>query len=413
MNMNISFIKKEKQYQKLFIAGIVNGVGDRFSSVALLALLLNITGSGFAVGIILAIRLIPFLVFGPFGGWLADCFPRKTILIFADLIRIVFALSFLLVDSKEDLWIIYLSSFILASGEAIYGPARKSAIPKLIAKDHLVKINSLEQVMLGIVLIVGAFSGGIVSFIFGANMTFWINAASFLGSAVIIYTITFPDNMEAIKGIKSKKVNPFSIFKKVILMSVQVQILLFCEILIASMNGIDNVLISVYAVKVYQLGDVGVGLFYGALGLGLMFSFSVANRLQKNFLLISLLCLMLEGAFLLLLSRTHLVIFAFLMFCGAAFMSGIGNACFDSILMKEIPDEHHGSMFGLLATIGNTVLGISMFLSGFALQYINPPSLGMFGGIAYMLIALFLIAISSKVFKIRYKNQKDKPTPML
>lgn len=47
--------------------------------------------------------------------------------------------------------------------------------------------------MVGIELIVGAFSGGIVSYLFGAGLTFLINAASFLGAAIIISSITFPE----------------------------------------------------------------------------------------------------------------------------------------------------------------------------------------------------------------------------
>jgi MFS family permease len=178
--MKISIFKEEKHYRKLFLAGIVNGMGDRFSSVAVLTMLLQLTGSGFAVGMTLAIRLIPFLVFGPIGGRLADRFSRKTILIVTDLIRIVFALSFLFVHSKEDLWIVYLSSFILAAGEAIYVPARKSALPQLVNKENLLKVNSLEQVLLGIVLIGGAFSGGIVASNFGADVSFWFNSPSIL-----------------------------------------------------------------------------------------------------------------------------------------------------------------------------------------------------------------------------------------
>ncbi|ENQ3108359.1 MFS transporter [Bacillus cereus] len=398
--MNLSFINEEKQYRRLFFAGIVNGIGDRFSSVAVLAMLLHLTGSGLAVGMTLAIRLIPFLFFGPIGGMLADRFSRKTILVVTDLIRILFALSFLFVQSKEDIWIVYCSSFILAAGEAIYGPTRKSAIPKLISKKHLVKVNSLEQVMLGIVLIIGALSGGVVSSIFGPNVTFWLNAGSFLGAAAINYTIQFPRNEDVKKVEKSE--NLIFTFKKVILMSITVQILFFCEILIASINGIDNVLISVYAINEFHLGDVGVGLFYGALGIGLILSFSVANQLRKNFLVIGLVCLLLEGIFQLLLSQTHLVIFAFLMFCGITFMSGIGNACFDTILMKEVPEQHQGAIFGLLATIINTVLGISMFISGSALQFLAPRTLGLIGGIAYILIAISLIVtISTKAYRKR------------
>ncbi|HDX9590499.1 TPA: hypothetical protein ROX98_003541 [Bacillus pseudomycoides] len=46
--MNISFVNEEKQYRKLFLAGVMNGIGDRFSSVAVLTMLLHVTGSGFA-----------------------------------------------------------------------------------------------------------------------------------------------------------------------------------------------------------------------------------------------------------------------------------------------------------------------------------------------------------------------------
>lgn len=400
--MSFSFLKQEKNYRKLFLAGIVNGIGDRFSSVAVLAMLLEITGSGLAVGMTLAIRLLPFLIFAPIGGRLADRFSKKTIMIATDLVRIVFALSLLLVQSKDDLWIVYVTTFMLAAGEAIYAPVRKSAIPQLVNKDHLLKINSLEQVLIGIVLIVGAFSGGIVAFLFGANWTFWINAASFLGAAVLISTIPFPTKKSQKEEITSKTEKTQPTFKKVIFQSVAVKILLFCSIMAASLNGIDNVLISVYAVKEYNLGEVGVGLLYGALGIGLALSFTAANRLRKNILAVGLVCLLLEGIFHVLISQTQLIAAVFFLFCGAAFMSGIGNACFDTVLMNEIPEEHQGKLFGLLESITNPLLGVSMLLSGFALEYLPTRMLGLIGGAGYMLIAIFLMAIlSAKRFRKR------------
>lgn len=389
--MNISILKKEKHYQKLFIAGIVNGVGDRFSSVAVLAMVIQLTGSGVSAGITLAVRMVPFLVFGPIGGKLADHFSRKNILITTDLIRIVFALSFLFVQTKGDLWIVYVSSFVLAAGEAIYTPARKSTIPLLINKKHIVTVNGLEQALSGIVLIGGAISGGLVASVFGSGMTFWLNAASFLGAAVLISTIPFPKRNLVNIANQHQKERVFHIFKKVIKMSAPVQIVFLWDILIATMNGIDNVLISVYAVNEYHLGDMGVGLFYGALGMGVTISSFVSNRLRKHFLMTGLGCLIVEGVFLLFLSRIHFVVLAVFIFFSLAFFSGIGNACFDTILMKEIPAKHQGTMFGLFTTISNPILGLSMMVSGAALEYMKPRTLGFIGGLGYIAIALLLI----------------------
>ncbi|WP_233522637.1 MFS transporter [Peribacillus glennii] len=405
----MEILREEKKYGRLFFAGVINGIGDRFSSVAILTMLLQLTGSGFAVGLTLAIRLVPFVVFGPLGGMLADRFSRKRILIITDLSRILFALSLLVVDGKEDVWVVYVTSFVMAAGEAIYAPARKSSIIKIIEnKASLLKVNSLEQVMLGVVLIGGAFSGGIVSYIFGPQFTFWFNAFSFLVAALIIANIEFPaEDKTAHNGNKEK--TQLSSISKILLASVPLQIILLCQAFVACVNGIDNVLISVYAVKIYELGEIGVGMFYGALGIGLMLSFFVAKRLKKHLLLLGIACLMAEGIFVVLQSRIEVLLLAVLIFISAAFMSGIGNACFDTVLMKETPEEHQGKLFGFTEAISNTIHGGSMFMAGVATEYIHPRTMGFFGGISYigisfcLLLALFIIR--TKSISVRDVNQ--------
>ena len=57
----------EPDYRQLFMAGLVNGIGDRFSQVAMLALILGTTGSGLAVGLALGLRVFPFLLLAPLG----------------------------------------------------------------------------------------------------------------------------------------------------------------------------------------------------------------------------------------------------------------------------------------------------------------------------------------------------------
>ncbi|RKO63678.1 MFS transporter [Caldibacillus debilis] len=392
----MTIFRQEKNYFKLFLAGIVNGIGDRFSQVALLALLLELTGSGRAVGLALAIRVVPSFLFGPLGGFLADRFSRKKILMITDLSRIAFAVSFVLADDRSDLWMVYLGTFALAAGEAIYAPARKSFIPLLVKKENIIKINSMEQVMVGAVLIAGSFSGGMAAFFFGPDLTFWLNGLSFLLAAAIIYSI--PDanpNRPVRKKGESDILHSLKTVKKFMAASAPLSIAFLFEFIVPLFNGIDNVLISVYAVQEFHLGDLGVGLFYGALGIGLMLSSIIARRLHRLLLFAGLAALLFEGLFHMILSQVSLVPLACILYISVSFASGICNTCFDSIVMKEMPREHQGFVFGILTTVSNTLIGISMFAAGILLEAVPNRMLGLIGGTGIVLTGLFLFMVYS------------------
>ncbi|WML48074.1 hypothetical protein RCG23_22755 [Neobacillus sp. PS3-34] len=82
-----------------------------------------------------------------------------------DFIRAIIAISFLFINTADDMWIVYTGSFLLSSGEALYGPARKAGIPAIVQTGRIKEVNSWEQVSLGFVLIIGALSGGVVAFL--------------------------------------------------------------------------------------------------------------------------------------------------------------------------------------------------------------------------------------------------------
>lgn len=403
----ISILKKEKDYARLFFAGVLNGIGDRFSQVALLALLLQVTGSGLAVGLALAIRVIPFLFFGPLGGMMADRFSRRTILVCTDLGRILFALSFVFVNDASSVWIVYLSSFFLAAGEAIYAPTRKSAIPLMVKEKNMIKVNSLEQVMVGVVLIGGSFSGGVVTSLFGANFTFLVNGVSFLIAAVLLSKLRVLDIERTGKSVsRNKEKASFFIVKDIIFSSSLLCIIFLSELLIPLFNGIDNVLLSVYAVQEFHLGDVGVGIFYGSLGIGLMLSFPVAEKLKNHLMRIALIALVCQGFCLILLSQSQQVWMAIVFLIMAAFFSGLGNTCFDTMLMRETPKEKSGLIFGLFTTISNTMIGISMFLAGLATVWMPNRLLGLLGGMGFILSSILLFSI---YYFIQNKKKVNRP----
>ncbi|WP_025698341.1 MFS transporter, partial [Paenibacillus durus] len=339
-------------YYRLFAAGIINGIGDRFSQVAMLSLILQLTGSGMAVGLSLGVKLIPYLALAPLGGYLGGKLPRKTIMMATDIARIPFALSFLWVTGEDRLWLLYIGSFMLAAGEAIYAPVRKSSIPLLARRDALLRTNAMEQMLTGCVLILGALTGGFVSHWFGPQTAFVLNAVSFLGAALIISGISFPRTLPEEQEDESKeghgtdtlaedgadgRQSRFKSLPAVIAGSVCLQIVLGYELLVSIVSGLDNVLISVYAIRVFHAGDIGVGAFYASLGVGLTLSFWAGQLVKRNLLAAALGGLLLEGLLHIGISVTG----SFAAVCGlyvlTSLVSGIGYASLDTLLMPETP----------------------------------------------------------------------------
>ncbi|KAF6577939.1 MFS transporter [Paenibacillus sp. EKM212P] len=392
----------DRQYRKLFAAGIINGMGDRFCQIALLALIYRLTGSGFSVGIMLGLRVIPFLVLSPVAGVLITRISRRMLMMTTDLFRGLAALALLSVHSPEDIWIIYGVSTLLACGEALYAPARKSSIPLLVHPSELLKVNSLEQVMSGLVLVVGAAAGGIISALFGPQAAFILNAASFFAAGLIVRNIAFPPVMkEKISREDSYPNRSRSRMLDCIRASVPLQVVVAFELLVPMLNGIDNVLISVYAVQEFRLGDAGIGLFYAALGAGLVASYAIGHLFSGSLLKGGLVCLLLEGILLMGLSGIYHAWAAVAIYFLISLAGGVGAICLDTLLMRETPLYLQGPLLGMLTAWSQGTIGLSMFGAGVAIEMMEPRMLGLVGGAGFVVIS---IVISMYYARIRSRK---------
>jgi MFS family permease len=398
--------RTEKYYQKLFMAGIINGIGDRFSQVALLSLILHMTGSGMSVGITLALRMLPFLFLGPVSSIIAEKMSRKTLLISTDILRAFIAIFFLWIDSPEDMWIIYIGSFLLASGEALYAPTRRASIPAIIQQKSIKEVNSWEQVLVGFVLIIGALTGGAVSFVLGAKAAFFINILSFLFAAFIISTIPSLEGDETSLKEKANEKVQIGRLLSIILSSSLLIMLVSVDFIIPFTNGIENVLLSVYAVEVFEAGELGVGILYSVLGTGFILSPILTKWIKGKYLLFGFACMMAEGIILLIISQSTSFTLVVLLFGILTIFAGVGNTLFDTIIMESIPKKFQGLYFGLSSTIANTLLGLSMFLTGILLEVTAPRTMGVLNGLLYLVFGFTYLIWSLNY----YSRQKDNDT---
>lgn len=398
-------LKKEKSYRRLFYAGIINGIGDRFSQVALLTLILQMTGSGLSIGITLALRMLPFLLFGPISSLLAEKLTRKKLLIYTDFTRVIIALSFLWINSPDDMWIAYVGSFLLASGEALYSPTRRASIPAIINQKNLKEVNSWEQVLLGFVLIIGALTGGIVSFAFGAKAAFAINIISFIIAGLIIATIPHLDvKSKTEEADSNEKIKQGTLFTMIFSSSL-LMLLVSIDFLLPLTNGIENVLISVYAVETFKAADLGVGILYSVLGTGFILSPIITKWVKGHYLLFGFFCMMAEGFVLLLASQSKSFTIVVLLFGILTIFAGVGNALVDTVVMETIPLKLQGLYFSFSATVANSLLGLSMFVTGISLEFLEPRTMGVINGLLYIAFGIIYFLWS---LRLNVKKEQKK-----
>src|SRR6476661_3444638 len=185
----IDLLRRNYSFRQLWLGQVVSQMGDWFDTIALYTIILNLTGSGREVGLLLVARFLPSFLFGSLSGVVADRFNRRTIMIISDLLRALVVLGFLFVRRADQLWIIYVLTVLQLALSTFFEPAKTAAIPSLVSDRELVSANAISSVTWSAMLTLGAAIGGLITGWFGTDVAFILDAASYLLSAALIASI--------------------------------------------------------------------------------------------------------------------------------------------------------------------------------------------------------------------------------
>ncbi|MCM3900648.1 MAG: MFS transporter, partial [Pyrinomonadaceae bacterium] len=141
----IELLRNNYAFRQLWLGQVVSQMGDWFNTIALYTIILNLTGSGRDVGLLLVARFLPSFVFGPLSGVLADRFSRRTIMIISDLLRAGVVLGFILVRRADQLWIVYVLTVLQLGLSTFFEPAKTAAIPSIVSDRELVAANAISS----------------------------------------------------------------------------------------------------------------------------------------------------------------------------------------------------------------------------------------------------------------------------
>ncbi len=168
-------------YRYYFAGQVVSNTGTWMQRIAQDWLVLGLTGSSFAVGITTALQFLPMLLFGLYGGVLADRFRKRRLLILTQATMGLLAgvLAVLTLTGAVQVWHVYLLALLLGMVTVVDNPTRQSFVPEMVGREQLRNAVSLNSANFQAARLIGPAVAGIVIAAVGTGWAFAINACSF------------------------------------------------------------------------------------------------------------------------------------------------------------------------------------------------------------------------------------------
>ena len=196
MSEYVTLLRRNTDYRLLWLGSVVSQLGDWFNLIGSASLVANLSGTGTAISYLFLARFLPLFLFSPVAGILADRYERRHVMIASDLLRAATVLAFLLIREPGQLWLLYVLTFTQFALSAIFTPARSAVLANVVHRNELVPANALDSLTWSTMLAFGALLGGIVAATLGIAQAFFLDAMTFLLSAVLISRIAGPIRAE-------------------------------------------------------------------------------------------------------------------------------------------------------------------------------------------------------------------------
>jgi len=200
--IDLTPLKKYRDFRNLWTAGLISYLGSMITYVALPFQLKEITHSYVAVGLLGVIEIVPLIIFGLYGGVLADSVDRKK-MVWATEAGALLLVLFLLSNSwfwDPKVIIIYIVAGLFAVVDGLQRPSMDAMLPRLVGHEDLPAASALMSLRWQFGVIVGPTIGGIIFSTLSISAGYAIDIATYVISLIFLARVrSIPPSLEAEK----------------------------------------------------------------------------------------------------------------------------------------------------------------------------------------------------------------------
>lgn len=177
---------KVRNFRLFYLGQGISLCGTWMQTIALSWLVLQLTHSGTQLGLVIAAQFLPILIFGIWGGVIADRFNKRRLLYFTQSISglLALALGLLVVSHDIHVWMVYVIAAGLGCALVVDNPTRQTFVIEMVGPENLKNAVTLNSTLVNVARVVGPSIAGVLIATVGVGQCFLFNAASYI--AVLI-----------------------------------------------------------------------------------------------------------------------------------------------------------------------------------------------------------------------------------
>ena len=361
----LGLLREAPAFRRLFLATLTSSVGTYLAVVALTIHVYDESGGNANwVGALLIADFLPVIVIGLAFGPLLDRLPRRRILVASDLAR---ASVFCVLPFADGPGQIVGLALLAGIATSFFRPAVFAGLPNLVSDARLPTANGLLQSAENFTWAVGAVVGGAVVKLGGTDVAYWVNALTFVVSALLVLGIrrsleeTVEDGL-AQPGYAAQIREGLDVVGH----SRALLTIVVAWSVATVAQAIGNVSEIFLARDVFGVGSLGFGLLVATAALGLFVGSLSGGALIDRFgirgpYLVSIV-LMGVGFGVAAASPTFWLAVAIVVVSG--FGNGAAVVCNAVLVQRAVPDRLRGRAFTLVMSLGYACFGLGMIVAG-------------------------------------------------
>lgn len=361
---DLSSLRQHRGFMRLWVAQGISNIGDWVYALAVVTSLVERHVGGNTLGLLIVLQVGPAALAGFIGGPFIDRFPRKALMIGADVLRAA-AVGSLLLAGTPSLAHLYVVAACVGIGSAVFQPSLQASLPNLVPQSKLVAANAALGATYHLAVMIGPVLGGLLAAGLGPSPAFLINGASFAVSAVLIATAVVPRRAASAEP-HAAALTALMDGARFIRSSVLARGVLIVTGMVIFAATLRTPLEPLFVLRTLHAGPQALGLTGGIWGVGMVFgsiaAASIARRASRARVLSSSIAVV--GVCILIASQAHSLNTVLCLWLIGGIGNALGTVSYESLLQEHTPDAFRGRVLAASEAVLHSAFLFGALLAG-------------------------------------------------